>query len=177
MNQAHLALVGVERPAQVLGSDFGSLVVPADRERVSRFIKHVTERHGQALEYSVMRRDGSVTDVSSDAVPLDRGPGTVAAALIVTRDLTEQRALEGKLRAAEHRHQQSVTGHAAERKRLEQALRDAAARIQHLGDDRKAWAKRVERALTEAHAQLQDLRANEQTPRTPGLFRTPVRVK
>ena len=129
MNQAHLALVGTERLAEVVGSDFGSLVAPADRERVSRFIKHVADGHGQALEYSMMRGDGRVTDVCSDAVPLDRGPGTTAAALIVTRDITEQRALEGKLRAAEQRHQQSVTGHAVERERLEQALRDAEAKI------------------------------------------------
>ena len=172
MNAANLALVGGERLAQVLGKDYGRLVAPADRERVGRFIRRVCEGHSESLEYSVLLIDGTARDVASDAVPLERDAGGTVAALMVTRDMTEQRELEQALRATGERNEQGMARHAAERQRLEQALGQAEDRIQQLITQQEAQAKRVERALSRAHAQLRDLRGTATRPMTRAVALT-----
>ena len=134
MNAANRALVGVEGPAQVLGKDYGCLVASADRDRVADFIRRVCDGRSDSLEYSVVDKDGGVRDVQSDAVPLRRTPGGTVAALLVTRDIAGQRALETALSQAEDR-------------------------IRQLDSERQQQAKRVTRVLGKAQMQVQDLQA------------------
>ena len=134
MNAAKRALIGVERPAQVLGKDYTCLVASADRNRVGDFIRRVCDGRSECLEYSMVHRDGSVREVVSNAVPLRRTPGGTVAALMVTRDIAGQRALEIALRQAEDR-------------------------IRQLDSEHHEQAKRVKRVLGKAHMQVRDLHA------------------
>ena len=187
MNVANLALVGAERLADVAGRDFRCLVDSTDRQRAGEFIQRVCEGHSGSLEYSLVRFDGAVIAVTSDAVPLSRDPGGTASALLVTRDVTDQKTpkqaspeTEGTtrqtgdgvttdddrmlraLKAAETRYARLAAVHEAERTRLEQALHAAEAAQGEAERQHATERESLERARHEFKAQLQDA-ATQQT--------------
>jgi two-component system, cell cycle sensor histidine kinase and response regulator CckA len=98
VNPALLALLGHERPADLLGRPVTDVVHPGDRYTVVQRIRSMSE-NGEAVplvEERLFRRDGSHVVAEVVALPLlfDGLPSVV----VVADDVTERRELEEQLR-------------------------------------------------------------------------------
>ena len=163
MNAANRALIGAKRPTQVLGKAYNCLVASADRDRVGDFIRRVCDGRNESLEYSVVHSDGSVRKVLSDAVPIRRTPGGTVAALMVTRDIARQKALETALRQAEDRIRQLDSRHQEQATRVQRALGKAHLHVQDLHATRARYDT-LARALAESEARCAQLSDGQGAP-------------
>lgn len=127
MNDAQVALMGSHGG----GRSYHDLVSLTDRERVSDFIREVTEGNRGALEYLIVTPDAGSCDVVTDGVPLDRGADHGVVALLVTRDLTEFRDLERQV-------QQEAADRVRERTELEARIQSAEERAASAAPERDA---------------------------------------
>ena len=97
VNAQSLELLGYDAPAELLGRAVLDLVTPADRPVVAARIEAMirTGRPAPPRELRFLRKDGSVCFVESTSlvVEFDGAP----AVLTIVRDLSERKALEGKV--------------------------------------------------------------------------------
>ena len=90
--------------ADVLGRE-GGMLLPADR-RTEQNDMLATVRTGRGIrQFETVRRrkDGSEVEVSLTVSPVRRDTGEVAGASVISRDISERRRVEQKLRASEER--------------------------------------------------------------------------
>ena len=161
MNAAGLALVGAERRDQVLGGGFRRFVLSEDQQPFEELIQRVCAGRNDALEYTLVRLDGSHRRVDMLAVPLRRGPNEDLAVLAVTLDSTELKSHRRIVResAAATRWQRLAQEWGAEREPLETVLRDSEAR--HEAQARE-WAKEREQLTQTLQAAEQSAQAQKQ---------------
>ena len=170
MNAAQVALLGTH----TVGRCYKDLVTVTDRERVDTFIRQVTQGQTGSLEYLMVMPGGLPRDVVTDAVPLERGSGHGVVALMVTRDLTEYRALEQQLwqLSEDHKHDCAQLSeahtqacahlseaHQHECAQLEARIQASEERERTLVAQRDEERRRVGLALERARTQLVELKA------------------
>jgi PAS domain S-box-containing protein len=99
-NHACAAMLGYERPEELLGMDGMELVHPADREIVGGHNERTAAaRQTTSTEIRLVRKDGSIVMVEGHGVLLDFDG--VPSHVIMNRDVTERRMLFERAAAAE----------------------------------------------------------------------------
>jgi PAS domain S-box-containing protein len=98
MNSAAAAMLGSERPEELLGKAITSFLSPSDAARAESRIAHLQQtgkRFADSAEYRSRHRDGSEISVEISSMPIEfeGGPATLA----VARDITERKAIHQKM--------------------------------------------------------------------------------
>jgi two-component system, cell cycle sensor histidine kinase and response regulator CckA len=101
MNRAGLKMVGAQEPEEVMGHSVYDLIAPEDRERFIDFNERVCRGEGGELSFDIVGLDGSRRSMETTAVPLPMTPGGELLHLAITRDVSQRRMLEHKLRQAQ----------------------------------------------------------------------------
>ncbi len=100
INPAGLALLGAERPEQILGHRPSEIVHPDERSEIALRTRQVAEgKQPPTAARRLLRLDGSVVEAESTVVSFlyEQKP----ALLLILRDVTQERLQEKQLRAAE----------------------------------------------------------------------------
>ncbi|MBA3960741.1 MAG: PAS domain S-box protein [Chthoniobacterales bacterium] len=100
INPAGLALLGAERPEQILGHPPNEIVHPDERSEIALRTRQVAEgKQPPTAARRLVRLDGSVVEAESTVVSFlyEKRP----ALLLILRDVTQERLQEKQLRAAE----------------------------------------------------------------------------
>ncbi len=98
MNRAGLQLVEADHLDQVLDRSVLDLVHPEDRDDFLQMHLAAIRGEVQSLDFRVVGRKGTVRWVATRSAPLRDGSGNVVSILSVTRDITDRREAEEKLR-------------------------------------------------------------------------------
>src|SRR5437867_6087449 len=112
-SRSYLRLLGDPNASGV--TDFFAEIHPADRERLQHvFHKTVSEGTGMRAEYRILLEDGSIRDIESQTSVIRAAEGRVQNVVIVARDVTDRKAAEQALVAAETKFrtlvEQSIVG-------------------------------------------------------------------
>ena len=102
MNSSGVAMVGAESPTQVVGKSIYDLIAPKDRERFRALNQSVCGGNRGTLTFDIVRLDGEYRHMETQAAPLRNPDGTVVQ-LAVTRDITERKRAQDRLRQSEER--------------------------------------------------------------------------
>jgi len=102
MNSSGVAMVGAESPTQVVGKSIYELIAPKDRERFRALNQSVCGGKKGALTFDIVRLDREYRHMETQAAPLRNPDGTVVQ-LAVTRDITERKRAQDRLRQSEER--------------------------------------------------------------------------
>ncbi len=112
-NQACVALLGFERPEEIVGLSILDLTPPEERAAISALIGPLSSGFGQGYSFSshgtqnpVLRRDGSVRWLAAHSKWIEWNGET--AILSSLTDITEQRQAHHSLRESEDRFRQLV---------------------------------------------------------------------
>ncbi len=102
MNAAGLAMIEASRPEQVIGKSIFGLLVPEYREPFRAFIENVLRGNKGKMEFEMIGFKGKHRwmETHSVAMPNDRGGPPVM--LSITRDITELKHSEGRLKQLAH---------------------------------------------------------------------------
>jgi PAS domain S-box-containing protein len=103
MNRAGLAMIEADSLAQVLGQCVYSVVVPEHQPAYRRLVERVFQGHAETLEFEVIGLKGCRRWLETHATPLRDESGRIVSLLGVTRDVTERKQAETRLRASEQR--------------------------------------------------------------------------
>lgn len=101
MNPAGLALVEAKTIDQVAGKCVYSIIAPEDREFFKLENEAVFEGASRILEFDIIGLGGTRRRMESHQVPLRDETGKITANLAVTRDITQRRLAENRLRESE----------------------------------------------------------------------------
>jgi PAS domain S-box-containing protein len=93
INPAGLAMLEAESVEQVRELGTGTFLAPEHRTAFAAMLKKVMQGGSADLEYEVIGLKGTRRWMETRAVPLRGEKGDISAALVVTRDVTESRAL------------------------------------------------------------------------------------
>ncbi len=107
MNQAGLNMLQAEHIEQVVGHPVFGVLLPEYRQRFAESVQRVFEGCADNLEFEIEGLKGRRLWVNMHATPLRDTRGRVIAMLSVTRDITEQKKAEEKLRVA-HRQTEAL---------------------------------------------------------------------
>ena len=118
MNRAGLQMVQAETENQICGAILEDLILPEYREAVDELARRVFNGESGKLEFELQGFKGARRWLETHAVPLRDLAGEVSHLLGITRDITDQKAMEAELKAY-HFHLEELIG-----KRTE-ALREA----------------------------------------------------
>jgi PAS domain S-box-containing protein len=89
-------------PSKLKGTDSFNEIHPEDREKVREIFRRTVETgKGERTEYRFMLQDGSVRYIESMGNVIKGSDGRPSRVVIVSRDVTERKALEGQLRQAQ----------------------------------------------------------------------------
>ena len=108
MNRAGLTLIEAPSLGAVAGHSVFPLVVDRDRAEYTRAIEAACDGGSARLEFEIMTLGGRHRVMDSRIAPLRDQSGIVMAALCVTRDVTDRRANEERLRESEARFRRLV---------------------------------------------------------------------
>lgn len=100
VNSAGAEMAGVSLASQVVGLNFFDFVAPEHRERYRAFHNRVCDGEKGELEFDLMNALGIRRHMETHAAPLRNADGTVVQ-LGVTRDMTERKRSEDRLRRSE----------------------------------------------------------------------------
>jgi PAS domain S-box-containing protein len=96
-------------PDKLRGSSSFDQIHPEDRRRVQEaFQETVRSGVGQRLEYRMVGQDGQVRYIESQGNVIRDGEGRVAQVVVVSRNVTERREVEGALRESEKKYRELV---------------------------------------------------------------------
>ena len=121
MNHSGLALIGAPSLEAVAGHSVYPRIAERDRESVKRALEAACDGERVQLEFEVEAFTGKRCRLESRMGPLRDASGIITAALCMTRDVTQVRANEERLRESEARFRRLV-----ERAPLGSFLNDAA---------------------------------------------------
>ncbi|MGC2246577.1 MAG: PAS domain S-box protein [Terriglobales bacterium] len=97
MNAPGLKMVGADCAEQVVSQSVYDLIAPEDRDRFRAFNEEVCAGEKGALEFDIIGLDGKRRQMETHAAPLRNPDGTVVH-LAVTRDISERKRAEDRLR-------------------------------------------------------------------------------
>jgi PAS domain S-box-containing protein len=100
MNAYGLTIVEADSRQQVENKSVYALIVPEHRPAFKAMVEKVFLGSTETLEFEITGLKGSRRRVEARSAPLRDADGRVSASLSVTRDITDQRRLEAKLRHA-----------------------------------------------------------------------------
>ncbi len=100
VNAAGAAMAGVPFAGQVIGHNFFDFVAPEHREKYCAFHDRICDGQRGALEFDLINALGVRRHMETHAAPLRRGDGSIVQ-LGVTRDITERKRAEDRLRRSE----------------------------------------------------------------------------
>lgn len=104
MNPAGLAMVGAEKPEQVVGKNAFNLILPEYHEGFRKLIHNVfTDLPGQFV-FEIKGFKGKKLWLETNCVPLKDSGGNIISLLSVTRDITANKIAQSKLLASEERY-------------------------------------------------------------------------
>ncbi|MCC7486478.1 MAG: diguanylate cyclase [Burkholderiales bacterium] len=132
-NPAYARLLG--NVGELPGTDSLEDIHPEDRERVRGVLADtVATGQGHRAQYRLMSRDGSVRHIESQGNAIHDETGKVSRIVVVSRDITEHKLAEEKIRHLAHH--DALTGlpnRVLLRDRLEQAIAQAQRNRTHMG--------------------------------------------
>jgi PAS domain S-box-containing protein len=100
VNSAGLAMAGAECTDHVVGRSFYDFLAPEDRKRYREFNERICSGQKGFLEFDIIAMQGDRRQMETHAAPLRIDDGSVVQ-LGVTRDITERKRSEEKLRRSE----------------------------------------------------------------------------
>ena len=159
-NDAALALLGAEKPSQVLGTALTGRVAPAHQESWRTFVDRVTRGSSQSLECDMHDVAGTSRSVILHAVPLLDHADGIPSLLLSARDVAAVRRVEAALLESERLRQQTAAAPPAEDPREIAALQ---ATVKQLESDRDQLERaagelpRLQQLLKQGRVYLQDL--------------------
>lgn len=103
MNRAGLDMIQAETLDDVRGKPVFDLIAPEDREAFGNVGKKVFKGGTATLEFDMIGFKGRRLKLETRAVPLRDADDNIIALLGVTRDVTDQRRIEGELKEREER--------------------------------------------------------------------------
>ena len=98
INPAGLALVGAERPEDIIGRKIFTVVAPEYRDYYRENMRRVFEGESVVYEFKSITLKGRTAWMESHAVPLRDARGNIYALLGITRDITEHKWAEEQAR-------------------------------------------------------------------------------
>lgn len=101
MNPAGLRMMEAVSPEQVKGKSIYALIVPEFRQMFQAQTERTVSGETGKLEYEILSCKGLRLWVETHFAPLRNARKEVSAVLVVSRDITEHKQLEGQLRHAQ----------------------------------------------------------------------------
>lgn len=102
MNPAGLAIIEASRPEQVLGKQMFGLLMPEYHEPFRAFVENVLRGNKGIMEFEITGFKGTHRWLESHAVPMPGEEGGPPLMLSITRDITERKQIERRLRQLAH---------------------------------------------------------------------------
>jgi diguanylate cyclase (GGDEF)-like protein/PAS domain S-box-containing protein len=102
MNAAGLAMIEASRPGQVIGKSIFGLLMPEYRETFRAFVENVLRGNKGMMEFEIIGFKGTHRWLETHAVPLPDELGGPPLMLSITRDITERKHTEKRLRQLAH---------------------------------------------------------------------------
>ncbi|MCR4347018.1 MAG: EAL domain-containing protein [Sulfuricaulis sp.] len=102
MNAAGLAMVEASRPEQVLGKSIFKMLMPEYREPFRAFVENVLRGNKGIMEFEITGFKGTHRWLESHAVLLPEEQGGPPLVLSITRDITDRKQTEKRLRQLAH---------------------------------------------------------------------------
>ncbi len=162
MNPAGLAMLEVDSLSEAQQSGLAGFLSPADREPFRQLLDRVFRGESGTLAFAITGRRGTRRWLETHAAPLRDADGGIYALLGVTRDITEQRKADARIRHLNRVYAVlSEVNETIVRERDPQAMLQAACRIAvQQGQFEVAWVGLVDHATgrlgVAAHAGASD---------------------
>ena len=102
MNAAGLAMIEASGPEQVVGKPIFKMLIPEYREPFRAFVENVLRGNKGKMEYEITGFKGTHRWLESHAVLLPEEQGGPPLVLSITRDITERKLTEKRLRQLAH---------------------------------------------------------------------------
>jgi len=102
MNAAGLAMIEASRPEQVIGKPIMQLMAPEYREAYRAFIGNILRGNKGMMEFEITGLKGTHRWMETHAVPLAGEQGGQPLVLSITRDITQRKQTERRLRQLAH---------------------------------------------------------------------------
>ncbi len=102
MNAAGLAMIEASRPEQVIGKPIWGLLLPEYREPFRAFTERVLRGEKGKMEFEIIGLKGSHRWLETHAVPLPGEQGGPPMLLSITRDISERKQVEKRLKQLAH---------------------------------------------------------------------------
>jgi diguanylate cyclase (GGDEF)-like protein/PAS domain S-box-containing protein len=126
MNAAGLAMIEASRPEQVIGKSILQLLAPEYREAYRAFIGDILRGNKGIMEFEITGLKGTHRWMETHAVPLPGEQGGQPLVLSITRDITERKQTERRLKQLAHFDSLTDLPNRVQFiERLEQAMADA----------------------------------------------------
>ncbi|MEH6404592.1 MAG: response regulator [Sneathiella sp.] len=100
MNTAGLQMINAASEAEILETDYLSLLAAEDRERVSQLMQNAFTGEGSNFDFSA-ENDGETHHFSSSFSPIKDDVGTVVKLMGITQDITQRKLLEKQVRRSQ----------------------------------------------------------------------------
>lgn len=104
MNRAGLDMIEADSEAQVVGRKVTGIVAPRHRERFEDLCRRVSQGETGLLEFEIVGLKGTHRWLETHAVPLLDYKGGITGLLGLTRDITERKKADQRLRESEERY-------------------------------------------------------------------------
>jgi PAS domain S-box-containing protein len=106
----HHRIYGLDPDLKPLPADgFTNFYHPEDQERAKDFFNRVLEGQSDSFDHRIIRKDGKVRHVRTQASPKIASDGTVIGMFGIAQDITDYKEAEEKLRASENLYRSLIT--------------------------------------------------------------------